>query len=67
MLGIPDVALCQIKFLLQTEKSDVISNVHELMSQDIKAKMTGAISYQLFDKNKKSNFLKRAEDTLRFF
>ena len=67
LLGIPDVALCQIKFLLQTEKSDVISNIHELMSQDIKAKMTGMISNQLFDKNKKANFLKRAEDTLRFF
>ena len=37
------------------------------MSQDIKAKMTGATSNQLFDKSKKANFLKRAEDTLRFF
>ena len=37
------------------------------MSQDIKAKMTGVVSNQLFDKNKKASFLKKAEDTLRFF
>ena len=41
MLGIPDVALAQIKFLLQTELADVICNPHELMTNDIKAKVTG--------------------------
>lgn len=32
MLGIPDVGLCQIKSLLQIDKADIISNIHEVMS-----------------------------------
>ena len=44
MLGIPDVALAQIKFLLQADITDCICNAHEIMNNDIKAKTTGALS-----------------------
>ena len=44
MLGIPDVALAQLKFLIQAEMADVLCNAHEIMTNDIKAKMTGVVS-----------------------
>ena len=44
MLGIPDVALAQIKFLLQADISDVICNPHDMMQNDIKAKVAGTRS-----------------------
>ena len=67
MLGIPDVALSQIKFLLKADMADVTCNAHEIMNNDIKAKVTGEVSKQLFERNSKSNDLKAAENTLRFF
>jgi hypothetical protein len=67
MLGIPDVALAQIKFLLQADEADVLCNVHELMNNEIKAKVTGTVSSQVYEKNKKGSALSAAENTLRFF
>ena len=67
MLGIPDVALAQIKFLLQADAADVLCNVHELMNNEIKAKVTGTVSSQVYEKNKKGSALSAAENTLRFF
>ena len=68
MLGIPDVALAQIKFLLGADSADVLCNAHELMNNEIKAKVTGAASRAVFEKNKKGkNDLLAAENTLRLF
>ena len=67
MLGIPDVALAQLKFLLKADIADVISNAHEIMNNDIKAKLTGTLSGQLYERNQKGNALRASENTLRFF
>ena len=48
MLGIPDVALAQLKFLLQADLEDVICNPHDLMNNEIKAKVAGAESDKMF-------------------
>ena len=41
MHGLPDIALAQLKFLLNCPEIDCLSDVHEIMMNDISAKLTG--------------------------
>ena len=67
MHGLPDIALVQLKFLLGCPEIDCLCDVHEIMMNDISAKLTGDKSRQLFEQCKVLNDLDKNEKILKFF
>ena len=60
MHGIPDIALAQLKFLLMCPEIDCLcEDAHQMMMNDISAKLTGDQSHELYNKIKNLNTLER--------
>ena len=50
LLGVPDVALPQLKFLLNCSKEEIINNdLNEIMSSNVPTKLTGNRSRLLYE------------------
>jgi len=68
MHGLPDIALAQLKFLLGCSEIDCLcEDAHQIMMNDISAKLTGDKSRELFNRTKSLPHLERCEQILTFF
>ena len=68
MHGLPDIGLAQLKFLLGCPEIDCLcEDAHQIMMNDISAKLTGDKGRQLFHQIKDASLIDRCEKTLQFF
>ena len=67
LMSIPDIALAQLKSLLKLPEEELLAEPHAIMVSDIKARLTGTSSTNLFKKLANAGDLDRCEKVLRFF
>lgn len=66
--SIPDISLTLLKFLLNCSEAECLcEDVHQMMTQEVSARLTGTSSRKLFDQAQTKNELEKCESWLRFF
>lgn len=68
LLAVPDIALTQLKFLLKCPEDEIVCpDPNLIMTNDLKARVTGSLSKKLYDEVQALDTLTRCEKILKFY